>query len=524
MIGTKVKKMVLVIIACLMITNTIKAQASWVELGNGQNTAAARGAEQLQPIMGKSSVSIGQMINYYQSHATYPAYYAQCGSDAPNIYEFCKIYMEECQVEGVRVEAAFCQAMKETGYLRFGGDVSITQFNFAGLGATGNGNPGESFLTVRLGVRAQIQHLKAYASTDALVNPCVDSRFQYVSRGCAPYVEWLGQHENPAGRGWATAVNYGYSIVDDYMNKLFGTSVYTTWYQGKNYAAVYNPEYYMAYNPDVANSVGYSSDALIAHFLNYGMNEGRRGKESFDVYAYRAQNKDLRQIFQNNLKSYYLHYVDYGINEGRRATGSVIISDGITVYNGVDYSAIYNYSYYISKNPDVAKVYPNDDLMVLAHFVKCGMSEGRQAKEDFNVQSYRNQYVDLRRNFRNDLRAYYLHYMRCGRAEGRRGMGCISLQNASTVYNGVDYAAVYDFNEYISRYSDIKRIYGNDDIGALEHFVNYGMMEGRQGSFGFNVNVYRNRYMDLQNAFQNNLKLYYMHYIYNGKTEGRSGK
>ncbi|MCI9634030.1 MAG: glucosaminidase, partial [Ruminococcus sp.] len=30
----------------------------------------------------------------------------------------------------------------------------------------------------------------------------------------APYVEWLGQKENPGGQGWATAENYGYSIVE----------------------------------------------------------------------------------------------------------------------------------------------------------------------------------------------------------------------------------------------------------------------------------------------------------------------
>ena len=121
----------------------------------------------------------------------------------------------------MKVEVAFCQAMKETGFLRYGGDVSIGQYNFAGLGATGNGNPGESFGSVREGVRAQVQHLKAYASTDPLNNPCVDKRFDLVARGSAPYVEWLGIKENPYGKGWATAKNYGYSIKNDYMKKLF---------------------------------------------------------------------------------------------------------------------------------------------------------------------------------------------------------------------------------------------------------------------------------------------------------------
>ncbi len=121
--------------------------------------------------------------------------------------------------EGVRPEVAFVQTMKETGWLQFGGDASIEQFNFAGLGTTGDGVPGNSYPDVRTGIRAQIQHLKAYATTEALNRVCVDDRYEYVLRGCAPYVEWLGQKENPQGTGWATAENYGYSIVD-MINKM----------------------------------------------------------------------------------------------------------------------------------------------------------------------------------------------------------------------------------------------------------------------------------------------------------------
>ena len=138
--------------------------------------------------------------------------------------DFCRIYVEECTAEGVKPEVAFCQTMKETGFLTFGGDVSITQYNFAGLGATGNGATGDSFSSVREGVRAQVQHLKAYASTASLSYPCVDKRFSYVSRGCAPYVEWLGISENPYGKGWATAKKYGYSIVNGYISKLLAAA------------------------------------------------------------------------------------------------------------------------------------------------------------------------------------------------------------------------------------------------------------------------------------------------------------
>ncbi|MCM1082021.1 MAG: DUF4214 domain-containing protein [Clostridium sp.] len=170
------------------------------------------------PIMGKTDTTVSQMAAYYRANATYPAYYQN--SDAPTIEDFCRIYIEECEAEGVRAEVAFTQAMKETGFLRYGGAVKIEQYNFAGIGATDSGGTPATFETVRLGVRAQVQHLKAYASRDSLNNACVDPRFSLVTRGVATYVEWLGIQENPYGKGWASAKNYGHSIIYDYMVKL----------------------------------------------------------------------------------------------------------------------------------------------------------------------------------------------------------------------------------------------------------------------------------------------------------------
>lgn len=166
------------------------------------------------PIMGKSNVTVEEMVNYYNSSGEkYPSQVLGKGG-ADNIETFCQMYHDEAQAEGVRPEVAFVQTMKETGWLQYGGDASINQFNFAGLGTTGGGVAGNSYPDVRTGIRAQIQHLKAYATADSLSQACVDDRYQYVTKGSAPYVEWLGQKENPKGHGWATAQNYGYSIVD----------------------------------------------------------------------------------------------------------------------------------------------------------------------------------------------------------------------------------------------------------------------------------------------------------------------
>ena len=165
------------------------------------------------PIEGKSEVTISQMLKMYQKqNKLYPSQ-ALAKGGAPTIEDFVNIVYQEANAEGIKAEVVFCQSMLETGWLQFGGDVKVEQFNFAGLGTTGGGVPGNSYPDVRTGIRAQIQHLKAYATADPLNGKCVDDRYEYVKKGTAPYVEWLGKQENPEGLGWATGDNYGYDIV-----------------------------------------------------------------------------------------------------------------------------------------------------------------------------------------------------------------------------------------------------------------------------------------------------------------------
>lgn len=197
-------------------SNGNMVRSAWVN-GKYYDENGVERISSLTPIMGSSQTTVTQMENYYQMNGkTYPEFYQK--SDAPTLKDFCTIYYEEAVAQGIRPEVAFAQAMKETAWLQYGGDVKIEQYNFAGLGAVGGGASGASFSSVREGIRAQIQHLFAYAADEGesgLVYPCVDGRFKYVNpKGGAEYVEWLGKQENPTpGYGWATAPNYGTSIV-----------------------------------------------------------------------------------------------------------------------------------------------------------------------------------------------------------------------------------------------------------------------------------------------------------------------
>ena len=179
----------------------------------------ARSAVAGYAIMGESNTTVEKMMAFFEDRGgVYPEeIYEEYG--APTLEDFCQIVYDEAEAEGVRAEVVFGQICKETGFLRFGGDVEPEQCNFAGIGATG-GVPGASFPDVETGIRAQVQHLKAYASDEPLNQECVDPRFSYVKRCAALYVEWLGVHENPTGAGWATGKNYGYSLRDDYIRPL----------------------------------------------------------------------------------------------------------------------------------------------------------------------------------------------------------------------------------------------------------------------------------------------------------------
>ena len=165
-------------------------------------------------IMGTSNITVDQMVKIFTANnSNYDKFTKVSGYDgclaaggAPTITDFCRIFKEEAEAEGVKVEVAFAQAMLETGYLKFGGDVKPNQYNFAGLGATGNGVQGNVFGNVREGIRAQIQHLKCYASTDNLNNPCVDQRWNVTLRGKAPTVEDL------TGT-WAASATYAQNIL-----------------------------------------------------------------------------------------------------------------------------------------------------------------------------------------------------------------------------------------------------------------------------------------------------------------------
>lgn len=124
-----------------------------------------------------------------------------------SIHELAELFLITGEKEGIRGDIAFAQSIKETGYFTFTGDVVPEQNNYSGIGTVGGGVKGAFFNTPEEGVRAQIQHLKAYANKDELKTELNDPRFHLVTRGVSPHWEDLN------GRWAVPGDGYGQSII-----------------------------------------------------------------------------------------------------------------------------------------------------------------------------------------------------------------------------------------------------------------------------------------------------------------------
>ncbi|KEH92171.1 glucosaminidase domain-containing protein [Clostridium massiliodielmoense] len=164
------------------------------------------------PIMGYSDLDIKRMGDYVLKYNKNP-------KTSVDIYTLAKMFLEEGQAEGIRGDIAFCQSIKETGFFKYGGQVLPEQNNYAGIGALNNEPIGKGawFKDARDGVRAQIQHLKGYATKEALINPCIDPRYNILHQigVCGSVYYW----QDLNGKWAVPGKNYGEEIIYIY-NKI----------------------------------------------------------------------------------------------------------------------------------------------------------------------------------------------------------------------------------------------------------------------------------------------------------------
>lgn len=271
----------------------------------------------------------------------------------------------------------------------------------------------------------------------------------------------------------------------------------------------------------------YKSNPQIADVIYFKDSYGEQGhvgivRDVDDLYVYTIEGNTSPDsgVIDNGggvyEKKYSLGYSRID-GYGRPKYDEEIIEPDLVV-DGLDYSIVYNYDYYIGKYEDIKKAYEGDKVGAFNHFLRRGMNESRQAIETFNVGIYKDNYADLQKAFKNNLPEYYQHYIKYGKKEKRNATYHIV---SITVYDGMDYKDVYDGIYYRDRYADLKKAFGDNFDKLINHFVKNGMKEHRQAIPAFNVDIYKGNYQDLQIAYGNDYPQYYIHYIKWGKKEGR---
>ena len=166
---------------------------------------AHAGHRQGTAIFGSAEVGKEQMISFIRRYNPAPKLTVA-------LEEIVDLYWDEAGHEGVRPDLALAQALLETGFFRYGGDVLPAQNNFCGLGTTGGGARGAWFESARIGVRAHIQHLLAYSTAREPLKPIVDPRYELV-RALPQYFAQCATWESLGGKWAIPGVGYGEKII-----------------------------------------------------------------------------------------------------------------------------------------------------------------------------------------------------------------------------------------------------------------------------------------------------------------------
>jgi len=163
---------------------------------------------------------------------------------------------------------------------------------------------------------------------------------------------------------------------------------------------------------------GYSDTGVV----HYAFVDGR-GQRTSDVKSMNGCLSDCQPAVVGNKVVWYTtngaNMRLYTIPLSDNTSAQQVYVTGQNRIGGVDYSAVFDFNYYINRYPDIRVLMGNNPEAALQHFITSGMAEGRQGCENFNVAVYRENYSDLQAAFGNNLQLYYLHFMTSGNSEGR---------------------------------------------------------------------------------------------------------
>lgn len=190
----------IMLLACILMFNSCASITSFFQNKSPEITLSRK-------IMAPGMITSSELASFFMKQNP--------EANKEEVEELAQFYVYEGLQEGVNYSLAFCQMCLETGFLRFGNLVTPQMHNYCGLGAMDQEHPGESFATMQLGVRAHIQHLQAYGTTEEqkLKQELVDPRYNWVHK--TKYIQDLWGLSG----SWATDPEYS-NKIESIMCKL----------------------------------------------------------------------------------------------------------------------------------------------------------------------------------------------------------------------------------------------------------------------------------------------------------------
>ncbi len=240
-----------------------------------------------------------------------------------------------------------------------------------------------------------------------------------------------------------------------------GVSRGQRWAMRRLLGPLFDPAFYLSSYPDVARG---GMDPL-AHFLRWGVSEGRWPNPLFDTRYYLAANPDVAARGENPL----FHFIRQGAAEGRNP------------------NPLFDTAFYLQRNPDVAAAGVNP----LAHYLSSGAREGRKPNPLFDSAYYLERNPDVAAAGLNPLG----HYLASGCREGRKPN------------------PLFDSAYYLERNPDVAAA----GVNPLVHYLGAGFREGRDPSPLFSTSFYLMANPDVADAGVNALA----HFLERGGLENR---
>lgn len=261
----------------------------------------------------------------------------------------------------------------------------------------------------------------------------------------------------------------------------------------KTHPLVFDPSSYLSFNPDLIYLTNPAD--LKAHWVNSGIQEGRRGSAGFFAPEYISLYSDLQSALGNDYTSALWHYLLNGYGHENRH-GSLLVNT--LVFDAASYRAF---------NPDLGGM---SYLELSSHWIKKGFKEGRQAHLQFHSRDYLNLNLDLSKAFgAANYQKGLFHYVSNGALENRK---------ATSVFHPL----VFNSTDYAFWNSDLVTT-GMSDLELWAHWYNSGRFEGRRARTSFSSVSYLARYPDLARIYGSNYARAVEHFVFNGSLEGRSG-